>query len=246
MQTAIGVDRTLPKNMQLSVNYINTRGVHQFQTVDINTPLIGTYSPVNPLAAVYPLGAAGGVYNMYESGGIYKQNQLIFNVRAPINSRISLQGYYAYGFAYADAAQPSNPYNFAQDWGRAAYDIRNRVQIEGTVQLPWKIRLNPNVSYQSAPPFNITQGIDGYGDTLFNTRPAFVPAGFNGPACTSALANSGTACVANGGQYGNFVINPTPGMKIIPVNYGHAFGQFTIILRIVVFQIRDFFQKNGF
>ncbi|HEY1757717.1 MAG TPA: carboxypeptidase regulatory-like domain-containing protein [Bryobacteraceae bacterium] len=234
MQTAIGVDRSLPRNMQLSVNYINTRGVHQFQTVDINTPLLGTYVPPSPINPVglgnYPLGQAAGVYNYYESGGIYKQNQLIFNLRAPINNKVSLQGYYAYGHANADSGAPSNPYNFAEDYGRAAYDIRHRIQMEGTITLPYKIRLNPNISYSSAPPFNITQGIDEYGDKSSNTRPAF-DQGFSGPACTTALAEAGTTCVANGGKYGSFVINPTPGMKIIPVNYGNAFSQFTINLR---------------
>ncbi len=232
MQTAIGVDRSLPKGMTLSVNYINTRGTHQFQTVDINTPLPGTYSPALPLNAVYPLSSAAGVYNLYESGGIYKQNQLIFNLRVPLGSRVSMQGYYAYGHANADSANPSNPYNFTQDFGRAAYDIRNRFQTEGTITLPWKIRLNPNISYQSAPPFNITQGIDEYGNTFTNTRPAFVPAGFTGPACTYPLAQSGVTCIADGGKLGNFVINPTPGMKIIPVNYGSAYSQFNINLNI--------------
>jgi hypothetical protein len=236
MQTAIGVDRALPKNMQLNVNYINTRGVHQLQTVDINTPIIGSYipaSPTNPFAVGNnPYGEAAGYYNLYESGGIYKQSQLSFTLRAPINSRISLQGYYVYGHANADSAQPSNPYNFQQDWGRAAFDIRHQIQAFGTITAPWKIRLNPNISYRSAPPFNITQGYDAYGDSLQNTRPAFEPAGFNGPACTSALATAGATCVADGGKYGNFVINPTPGMKIIPINYGNAFSQFTVNMRI--------------
>ena len=237
MQTAIGVDRSLPRNMTLSVNFIDTRGVHQFQTVDINTPVIGTY-PANP---VYPLGQAGGVYNLYESGGIFKQNQLIFNMRVPLN-KVSLQGYYAYGHVSADSASPSNPYNFAQDYGRAAYDIRHRVQIEGTVTLPWKIRLNPNISYQSAPSFNIVQGIDQYGTTnTGNARPAFEPAGFSGPSCLGVdsvtgrpvnLAQQGVTCLQSGGPYGNFVINPTPGMKIIPINYGTAFSQFTINMRL--------------
>ena len=145
MQSAVGVDRALPKNMQLSVNFIDTRGVHQLQTVDINTPLPGTYAPPLSLAnptqyaiGNYPYGQAKGYDNLYESGGIYKQNQLIFNLRAPINSRVSLQGYYVYGHANTDAAQPANPYNFAQDWGRSPYDIRNRVQIEGTIVTLWK------------------------------------------------------------------------------------------------------------
>ncbi len=234
MQTAVTVDRSLPRNMTLSVNYINTRGVHQLQTVDINTPLIGTYNPLNPAQAVYPLGPAAGVYNLYESGGIFKQNQLIFNMRVPFN-KFSLQGYYAYGHASADSANPSNPYNFAQDWGRASYDIRNRVQIEGTVTLPWKIRLNPNISAQSAPPLNITQGIDEYGNTSTNTRPAFEPSGFAGPACISNgvnVAQQGTTCYVQTLNYGTLVVNPTPGMKIVPINYGHAYSQFTVNMRL--------------
>ena len=39
-------------------------------------------------------------------------------------------------------------------------------------------------------------------------------------------------CLANGGKYGNFVINPTPGMKIIPINYGNAYAQFTVNMRV--------------
>ncbi len=96
MQTAIGMDRTLPKGMTLSVNYINTRGTHQNQLVDINTPLPGTYSPsLGTSAANYPYGKAAGIYNLYESGGIFKQNQLIFNMRVPLGNTVSLQGYYA-------------------------------------------------------------------------------------------------------------------------------------------------------
>ncbi len=60
MQSAIGFDRQLPKNTTLSMNYINSRGVHSFQTVNINTPLplpgtnVPAYSPANPSAATYP------------------------------------------------------------------------------------------------------------------------------------------------------------------------------------------------
>lgn len=240
MQTAITVDRSLPRGMTLSVNFIDTRGVHQLQTVNINTPLPGTYNPLNIAQAVYPLGTAGGVYNLYESGGVFKQNQLILNMRVPF-SKFSLQGYYAYGHVSADSANPSNPYNFALDYGRANYDIRHRVQIEGTVTLPYKIRLNPNISFQSAPPFNITEGIDQYGTTSLNARPAFAPAGFNGQQCLGIdpatnkpvdLAQQGVTCEVSGGAYGQFILNPTPGMKLIPINYGHAFSQFTINMRL--------------
>lgn len=232
MQTAIGIDRQLPKNITLSINYINTHGIHQLRTVDINTPLIGTYNPVTQ-TGVYPLGQAAGVYNLYEGSGTFRQNQLIFNTSARINARFTIQGYYAYGHADSDVnGSPSNPYNFGADWGRAAYDIRNRFNINGNIALPFGLRVAPNISYNSAPPFNITQGLDTFGDKIQNTRPAFAPTGFAGPVCTSALAYAGTTCQVSTTLYGPLVINPTPGMKVIPVNYGSAFSQFTINARI--------------
>jgi hypothetical protein len=240
MQSAIGFDRQLPHNVTLSMNYITTRGIHQLRTVDINTPLVinglPTYVPAtpgNPGQGVYPLGAAAGIYNLYESSGTFKQDQLVFNSNARLSSKLTLFGYYAFGHANSNVnGSPSNPYNFNADWGRANFDIRHRVNINGTIVAPFGLRLAPNLSYESARNFNITDGIDEFGDTLFNTRPAFVPAGFTAPPCTSALANQRVTCIASGGKYGNFVINPTPGMTVIPVNAFSAFPEFNINMRI--------------
>src|SRR5258706_3814319 len=174
LQTAIGIDRQLPKNITLSINYLNTRGIHQLRTVDINTPLPGTYT--GPGTGVYPLGAAAGVFDIYSTSGTFKQQQLIFNANARINSRITLFGYYAYGHVNTDViGQPSNPYNFAADWGRASYDVRHRANINGSLVLPFGLRVSPNIGISSAPPFNVVQGVDQFGDTLFNTRPAMAP-----------------------------------------------------------------------
>jgi hypothetical protein len=240
MQSAIGFDRQLPKNVTLSMNYITTRGIHQLQTVNINTPLvingIPTYvpgTPTTPAQGVYPLGAAAGIYDLYESSGLMKQSQLVFNSNARISSKLTLFGYYAFGNAHGNFnGSPSNPYNFNADWGRSSFDIRHRVNINGTIVAPLGLRLAPNINYNSAPPFNITQGVDEFGDTLFNSRPAFEPAGFTGPACTTEIAQSGTSCYITNAKYGNFVINPKPGMTVIPVNYGSAHSQFTVNMRL--------------
>ena len=232
MQSAVGIDRQLPKNITLSINYISTHGIHQLRTVDINTPLIGTYNPLTQ-TGVYPLGQAAGVYNLYEASGTFRQNQIVFNTSARINAKFTLQGYYAYGRANTDVnGSPSNPYNFAADWGRSSYDIRNRFNINGNLTLPFGLRLAPNISYNSAPPFNITQGLDAFGDKQENTRPAFAPQGFSAPACTSTLANAGTTCLVSTALYGNLVVNPQPGMKILPSNFGTAFSMFTINARL--------------
>src|ERR1017187_9994254 len=43
MQSAIDVERQLPRNTTVAVTYTNTRALHTAQTVPINTPLPGTY-----------------------------------------------------------------------------------------------------------------------------------------------------------------------------------------------------------
>lgn len=239
MQAAIGFDRQLPKNTTLSVNYINSRGEHILQTVDINTPLPGTFNAIAG-TGVYPLGAAAGLHELYEPSGDYKQNQLIFNINSRINSKFSLFGYYAYGHVDSDViggSGPSNPYNFHEDWGPASYDIRHRVNINGSLFLPFGLRLSPNITYNSAPPFNVTQGIDEFGDTNTNTRPALAPAGYGpgtgAPVCTTTLAKNLQPCFVSGGQYGNFIINPQVlGLTPVPINAFRAAQQFQINVRL--------------
>ncbi len=231
-QAAIGIDRQLPKNTSVSVNYLNSRGTHILRSgVDINTPLPGTY--FGPGTGVYPYGAAAGYYNQFESDGVYKQNQLITNVNSRINSRISIFGYYSYGHVNTNVnGTPSNPYNLNQDWGRAGYDVHHRVNINGSIMSFYGVRLSPNITFNSAPPWNLFEGVDqfGYGITSA-ARPAFAPAGFSGPACTQQLAQQLVTCLQST-ALGNFVVNPTPGMKVIPVNYFKGYSQFVVNLRI--------------
>src|SRR6185295_13406430 len=169
----------------------------------------GTYA--GPGTGVYPLGSAAGIYQLYSSSGTFKQQQLIFNANARINSRITLFGYYAYGHVNTDVVgAPSNPYNFAADYGRAGYDVRHRVNINGSLVLPFGLRVSPNIGVSSAPPFNVTQGIDQFGNSQYNTRPAIAPAGFSAPTCTTRIAQSFATCMMQT-RLGNFIINPPAG-----------------------------------
>ena len=174
IQSAIGVDRQLPKGVTLSVNFTDSRGVHQLRSRNINAPLPGTYNPAVPGSAVYPF--PGGAIDQYESSGLFKQNQLSFNVRAPLSTKISLFGYYVYGHAHSNTdgsgTFPANSYDESTEWGRAAFDVRNRVFMGGTIVAPWGIRLAPMIVLSSAPPFNITIGKD-----LNGYSPVHRPAG---------------------------------------------------------------------
>jgi hypothetical protein len=222
-QLAIGVDRQLPGRTQLSVNYVNTRGVHVLRQRDINAPLPGTFTGqdtgIRPFAGTDVPGANGDIYQ-YETSGIFKQTQLTINANSRINSHFQLQGYYVYGQAHTNAnGFPMNQYNANLDWGRANFDIRHRGFIGGSIGLPLRLNLNPFITMSSGAPFNITTGQDFNGDGIINARPSFAP-------CTTGLAN------VRATPFGCFNLNPGPGAAFIPINYGNGPAQFSVNLRI--------------
>jgi len=219
IQYAASMDRSLPGRTSLSVNFIHTRGVHDFRTVNINAYLPGTYDPVTRTGGIRPFTGQGDLYD-YQSTGVYRQTQLIINGNNRLNSHLSIQGYYALGKVQSNVnGFPSNQYDTSADWGRAGYDVRHRGFIGGTVGLPFRISAAPFITMSSAPPFNITTGTDYNGDGIINDRPS---------VATSA-DNPKNIKVT---PWGTFNLAPLPGEKIIPVNYGTGFGQFSVNLRL--------------
>ncbi len=126
-----------------------------------------------------PLIAQYGNDNLYQynSEAIFKQNQFITNVQIRLSQRLSLMGFYALGYANSDtggpSSNPSNSYDLTQDYGRASFDVRNRLFLAGTASLAHNIRISPFVIANSGAPFNITTGHDNNGDSFFNDRPSF-------------------------------------------------------------------------
>jgi hypothetical protein len=227
-QAAIGVDRQLPGRTQLSINYVNTRGVHQLRLRDINAP-IGYIGPpansdipvnpgVRPFAGTGVPGANEDIYQ-YETSGIFKQTQLTINANTRLNSHFQVQGYYVFGEAHSNflpSGFPMNQYNDDLDWGRSTFDIRHRGYFGGAIGLPYKLSLNPFMTMQSGAPFNIITGqqFDGDGITT-STRPYFAP-------CTSKTTT----------RFGCFSDTQTPGYGLVPVNYGDGPAQFSLNLRL--------------
>jgi hypothetical protein len=216
MQSAVSVERQITKNANLSVSYLNSRGVHQFLSLNANAPLPGTPFSSGPR----PDPTAGNIYQ-YASEGIFKQNQLITNFNIRAGAKLTLFGYYALNYANSDASGassfPSNQYDLSVDYGRAAFDVRHRLFLGGTVALPYAFRLSPFMIVNSGSPYNVTVGQDLSGDSLFNDRPAFA-AGVSG-SCLSPTA----AC--------HYVV-PTQAYVSIPVNYLTGPSHFTLNLRL--------------
>ncbi len=77
MQAAIGVEHQFGKIATASATYINSHGVHQYLSDNINAYLPGTYDAATG-TGVRPNGINENIYQ-FQSGGIYNQNQLMFN-----------------------------------------------------------------------------------------------------------------------------------------------------------------------
>lgn len=222
MQTAVSVERQITKNANIAVSYLNSRGLHQFLTRNINAPLPGTYDPNNPASGIRPFGDAAGNIYQYESGGTLEQNQLIVNANVKVGSKVSLFGWYTFNNINANTTGansfPNNQYNLEQNYGPTSYDVRNRAFIGGTVALPYGMRLNPFLVVSSGIPFNITLGQDYNGDSIFNDRPSFATPGQTGPNIVVT-------------QWGTFNLTPPTG-QVIPPYYGMGPGRFSLNLRM--------------
>ena len=176
MQSAIGVERQLPRNTTMAVTYTHTQALHLEQVVPINTPLPGTYIPGQPTSGVRPYGLAAGNLFEYESGGMLRQNILMANFNTRFSKNVSLFGNYQFNHSNDLPGTPTNPYDFAQDWGRSALERRHRFQLVGSIVAPLNIRVSPFVTIQSGAPYDVELGRDLYGNTLTNARPTFATA----------------------------------------------------------------------
>src|SRR5260370_42287839 len=92
-QSAIGIERQLPKGITISTNYLQTRGVHQLRSRNINAPFPGI--------GVGPYGGTNSIY-LYESSGLYRQHQVISNVNARISPKLTTSGFYAFAHALSN------------------------------------------------------------------------------------------------------------------------------------------------
>jgi hypothetical protein len=135
-----------------------------------------------------------------------------------------LGGFYTLGYADADTNGNSgglimNPYDIRQNYGRAPFDVRNRMVLIGNWNLPHRFSLSPFVVASSGSPFNVTVGQDLFGTGAFNARPALAAAGATGSNIVQT-------------PLGTFNTDPASALFIIPPFEYQNPGQFTFNLRL--------------
>ena len=223
LQSAISVERQLTKSATLSVTYLNSRGFDQFATINANAPLPGT--------TIRPDPSQGNVYE-YVSEAVFRQQQLIVNSNVRVGSKVQLFGYYTLNYANSNASGvstfASNSYNLSQDYGRAAFDTRNRLFLGGSISLPYLFRLSPFMVASSGSPFNITAPDDVNGDSIFNDRPGLV----SRTTCPSSVIPTPPSTIYCT-PLGTFdSAGASAGIPLAPINYGMGPSHFVLNLRL--------------
>jgi hypothetical protein len=218
MQAAVGVEHQFGKIANFAATYIDSRGIHQYLSDNVNAYEPETYNPVTG-TGTRPNGINENIYQ-FQSGGVYNQNQLMFNYRVQAK-RVSLFGFYMVNFANADTSGatyfPSNQTAPRADYGRASFDVHNRFLVAGNLQGPFGVSFSPMLVADSGSPFNITVGQDLNGDNQFNDRPAFATA-----SSTDTMAT----------KYGTLDLDPAWNQTRIPYNYGTGPAQLSMNLRV--------------
>ncbi|HKQ87462.1 MAG TPA: carboxypeptidase regulatory-like domain-containing protein [Candidatus Acidoferrales bacterium] len=216
MEAAASVEHQLTRQITMTVNYVNARGVKQLYTANINAPTDVT-DDTRPL---YPNVTN---INQFTSGGIFRQNQLSTSFVIRATNRLSLNANYTLNYATGTANSLMNVYDPALDYGRTGFDVRHRLFAGGSYTMKWGISLSPFITGSSGSPFNITTGsIYWNGNTAAGNRPVLVA----NAAGRTGLIPTPYGLLLNGPP------DPSLGDRILPINYATGPGNFTVNLRV--------------
>ncbi|MBZ5566095.1 MAG: TonB-dependent receptor [Acidobacteriia bacterium] len=169
-QFNLGVERQLSEKTVLAINYVGTRGRHQFRSRDGNAPLPPEFAS-RPDPSV-------SVLRFIESTSHLQGNALDVTITGALGPKITGLAQYTFGKTLSDTGGlswfPADSFNPRGEWGRADTDRRQQFNLLATGKFhPW-LNLGASVSLLSGVPFNITTGLDENRDGLANDRPVGV------------------------------------------------------------------------
>jgi carboxypeptidase family protein len=169
IQGSLGVERKLPAQNQLSVEYSTVRGLKLYRMRNINAPLPG--SPVRPDPGFVNI-------EQFESSGSSRGNSLAVTLQNRRYKGLSLMGQYTLSRTTDDtsgmSSLPANNYDLRPERGRADFDQRHRLLLLGTYSAFWGMRLGGVLQFSSGSPFDVTTGFDNNHDSVANDRPVGV------------------------------------------------------------------------
>ena len=171
IQYGTGVERQITSQSTLSVNWIGTRGIDLFRSIDAN-------APPPPFYVARPDSTLGQVRQL-QSDGYQKSNAMEVSFRGRPTHFFTGQVQYTLSKTYNNTSGityfPGNSYFPESDWARADTDSRHRLNLMGTFALSHYAKLGTAFSAYSGLPVTVTTGNDDNHDGISNDRPAGLP-----------------------------------------------------------------------
>ena len=171
IQFGIGIERQLTLGSSISANYVGTRGVHLFRSIDANAPLPPDYG-ARPNSAL-------GQDRQIQSEGSLEAKSLELGFRGRVGSFFQGQAQFTLGKIYNNTSGvtyfPADSYAPDADWSRSDNDRRNKFDLLGTFTAKSWFDFGTALSLYSGKPVDVTTGNDENHDSLPEDRPAGVP-----------------------------------------------------------------------
>ncbi len=239
------VDYQVMKNSVLSLEYTGSKGTHEYDIANLNSPqygseFLGDARAANRLNYQYGSinyrGSSG--FNSYNGFNVKFQSNNLFNKGLFLTANYTwshaidnLSSSFSDGFSGFYGLGYLDPYNANLDKGNADYDVRNRFVLSGTWNIPWGANMasgwerqvfggwsiSPILNIRSGLPYSIYDctNLTGASGT---TCPRYIPS--QPISQNGGIGNSSQAAVGpNVFNWLSLPIDPSTG---IPVGAGDA------------------------
>ena len=188
IQFGIGIERQLNAMTSVFANYVGSRGIDVFRSLDVNAPPPPSYASRPD--------AEWGQNRQMQSEGYLKSNALELGLRGRPAKFITGQARYNLGKTYNNTSGiryfPANSYYPQADWSRSDNDQRHKFDMLASVEAGKWFNFGTALSVYSGKPVNVTTGNDENRDGLALDRPAGVPRNtMHGPSYVGLDVNMG-------------------------------------------------------
>jgi hypothetical protein len=203
-QSQLGLEHRFRGGWSANANIYYTSAWDMLRSSNVNSPLL-PINASNPALGVRPYAPN---LNQFEYGttGRFQGPYAFLGLTHFAKSFSVITGYLYNGFrTNADTPNtfPQSSYAKTGDWARPTGATKQSAYVVFMYALPFAISTTTNLSVSSGAPYDITTGLDGNGDGVFNDRPSKVSVGGSGVFST---------------PFGLLSVTPVNGT--LPRNYG--------------------------
>ena len=161
-QFSIGMQRQIGATMATSADYIHMHGLNFSRSVNLNARLPN---------GQYPLFSDGLTVTLADYGNRIESDQVQVRFDQRFKNSLTMRAWYTYAKVFTFASPAVDKRNLDADWGPAANDVRHHFVLSTVGRLRGGIQFGGIITASSAPPYNITTGVDTNGDRDINERP---------------------------------------------------------------------------